>query len=98
MRALGIPLITRHDPPERIEYLDRRKWKEPDISLAGQEPMILEEVTKLLMTMANDMTKVKQGQVAHSFVGPTPRAQKKPIRNQPQLIRPPNVLQRENKL
>ncbi len=50
--------------------------------------MTLEEVTKLLITLANDMTKVKQGQVAHSFVVPTPRAQNPPLRNQPQFIRP----------
>lgn len=59
--------------------------------------MTLEEVTRLLKTMANDLTKVKQGKAAHSFVGPAPRAQNKPLRSKPQFIRPPNVLQRETR-
>lgn len=94
MRTSGIPLRTRQDPPERREYSDRIRGKEPEVSSSGQDPMTLEEVTKFPKTMANDITKVKQGQAAHSFVGPAPRAQNKPIRNQPQFRRPPNVLQR----
>ena len=31
--------------------------------------MSMEEVNKLLKSMVNDLTKVKQGLVAHSFVG-----------------------------
>lgn len=33
----------------------------------------MEEVTKLSKSMVNDLTKVKQGQTAHSFVGPAPQ-------------------------
>lgn len=38
---------------------------------SGQDPLTLEEVTKFTKTMANDITKLKQGQgqAAHSFVG-----------------------------
>ena len=57
----------------------------------------MEEVTKMLRSMANDFTKVKQWQFGHSPLGPTPRAQKNPIINKPQLERPPNVLQSENR-
>ena len=49
--------------------------------------MSMEEVNKLLKCMANDLTKVKQGLVAHSFVG---KAKNKTLRNQPQFIIPPN--------
>ena len=37
--------------------------------------------------MVNDLTKVKQGLVAHSFVG---KETNKTLRNQPQFIRPPH--------
>ena len=73
MRASGIPLKARYDPPERREYTDRRKGKEAESSSAGQEPLTLEEVTMLFQSMANNLTKVKQGQFAHSFLGPAPR-------------------------
>ena len=49
--------------------------------------MSMEEVNKLLKSMVNDLTKVKQGLVAHSFVG---KAKNKTLRNQPQFIRPPH--------
>jgi len=97
MRASGISWKTRKDPPDRREYAYRRREKEPEVSTSGQDPMTLEEVTKLLKTMANDLTKVKQGKAAHSFVGPAPRAKNKPLRGQPQFRRPPNVLQRETR-
>ena len=38
-------------------------------------------------SIANDLTKVKQGLVAHSFVG---KEKNKTLRNQPQFIRPPH--------
>lgn len=60
MRASGIALKTKQDPPYRREYAEIRRRKEPEVSTsAGQDPMTLEEVTKLLKTMANDLTKVK---------------------------------------
>ena len=49
--------------------------------------MIMEEVNKLLKSMVNDPTKVKQGLIAHSFVG---KEKYKTLRNQPQFIRPPH--------
>ena len=49
--------------------------------------MSMEEVNKLLKSMVNDLTKVKQGLVAHSFVG---KEKNKTLRNQPQFIRPPH--------
>ena len=49
--------------------------------------MSMEEVNKLLKSMVNDLMKVKQGLVAHSFVG---KEKNKTLRNQPQLLRPPH--------
>ena len=49
--------------------------------------MSMEEVNKLLKSMVNNLTKVKQGMVAHSFVG---KEKNKTLRNQPQFIRPPH--------
>ena len=49
--------------------------------------MSMEEVNKFLKSMGNDLNKVKQGLVAHSFVG---KAKNKTLRNQPQFIRPPH--------
>ena len=49
--------------------------------------MSMEEVNKLLKSMVNDLTKVIQGLVAHSFVG---KGKNKTLRNQPQFIRPPH--------
>ena len=49
--------------------------------------MSMDEVNKLLKSMVNDLTKVKQGLVAHSFVG---KEKNKTLRNQPQFIRPPH--------
>ena len=49
--------------------------------------MSMEEVNKLLKSMVNDLTKLKQGLVAHSFVG---KEKIKTLRNQPQFIRPPH--------
>ena len=49
--------------------------------------MNMEEVNKLLKCMVNDLTKVKQGLVAHSFVG---KEKNKTLRNQPQFIRSPH--------
>ena len=49
--------------------------------------MSMEEVNKLLKSMVNDLTKVKQGLVAHSFVG---KEKNKTLRKQPQFIIPPH--------
>lgn len=51
MRASGRQLKTRYDPPERIEYPNRRRGKEPEASPAGQEPMSMEEVAKRLRSI-----------------------------------------------
>ena len=49
--------------------------------------MSMEEVNKLLKSMVSDLTKVKQGLVAHSFLL---KEKNKTLRNQPQFIRPPH--------
>ena len=49
--------------------------------------MSMEEVNKLLKSMVSDLAKVKQGLVAHSFVG---KEKNKTLRNQPQFIRTPH--------
>ena len=49
--------------------------------------MSMEEVNKLLKSMVNDLAKLKQGLVSHSFVG---KAKNKTLRNQPQFIIPPH--------
>ena len=49
--------------------------------------MSMEEVNKLLKSMVNDLTKVKQGLVSHSFVE---KEKNKTLMNQPQFIRPPH--------
>ena len=51
--------------------------------------MSMEEVNKLLKSMVNDLTKVKQGLVSHSFVV---KEKNKTLRNQPQFIRPPHKM------
>lgn len=96
-KALGIQLKTRQDPSERRDFQDIRKGKETETSLTTQEALSMEEVTKLLRSMANDLTKVKQGQVAHAFIGPAARTLNQPLRNQPQFRRTPNMLQRQNR-
>ena len=49
--------------------------------------MSMEEVNKLLKSMVNDLTKVKQGMFSHSFVG---KEKTKTLTNQHQFIRPPH--------
>nr|QHR90144.1 hypothetical protein Q903MT_gene4167 [Picea sitchensis] len=58
----------------------------------------MEEVTELLRTMENYVTKVKQGHFSHSSLGPTPRAQNHPIQKKPPFKRPLNGIQRESRL
>lgn len=59
MRASRIQLNTRYYPPERWDYTDRRKGKDPELPPASQEPFSMEDFTKLLKFMANEFTKVK---------------------------------------
>ena len=55
---LRIPLRTRRDPSKTREYIDKR-GNDLEASSFSQENLILEDITKLLNTMDNDITKVK---------------------------------------
>jgi hypothetical protein len=73
MRASVIQLETIYDPLERRDILDRRRGKELETCSVGQNLLSLEEMAKMTRSMANDLTRVKQGQFAHSSLGLDPR-------------------------
>jgi hypothetical protein len=73
MKAQGIQLKTNQQPPKRIHFQYRMKGKEIEAFLITSETLYMEEVSKLLRSMANDLTKVKEGYGSHDFIGLPPR-------------------------
>lgn len=51
---------------------EKGEGREPGASVSKTNLNTLEEVTRLLKVMENDLSRVKQNKVVHSFAGPTP--------------------------
>jgi hypothetical protein len=94
MKASGIRLKTKQDPPKRGYFQDRWKGKETNTYLATQDTLSMEEVTEMLRSMVNYLCKVKKGKLTHAFIGLALRVKNQPLRNRSHFRRPPILLQR----